>query len=237
MAGRSDIQALVQQAMAADAGGGPFPGPNGLTATLTATPSDDSRLVEVKEGSELVFSSCFSGPGATRPAFYPDDIPFDNRAAASVVWGVESGTLAVWPIPSPEHLKGDLKERVDSFAASLEGTDLMESTDVLLEATPEERRMMIAEFAETATSDLRDRAVALHDLFVGQASALSEDLVEGFIRFHESEGWEQREAQDAATESPSVRATFSRAGRSRTLTVVTAMGSTTVMLKDDRGAS
>ena len=114
---RKAIQELVQIAMAAEAGEGPFDA-DGLTATVAMTPDDEARLVEVSDHAKVIFSSCFVGPGAARPSFYPADVPFDNRAPTSVVWGPEQGTLVVWPVPSRESVLEAFREQVEQFAAT-----------------------------------------------------------------------------------------------------------------------
>ena len=232
---RSSIQELVGQAMSAEAGAGPFRTSDGLTATVEVLGDDAARLVEVRDQTQVVFSSCFVQSGAPRPRFYPDDVPFLAVAASSVVWAPGSGTLAVWPIPDPEVSITSVEERLAAFADEPDFADLLESAEALADGSREQRVALLEQFNATVSPDLRERAAVLNEFFLSGGSDAAEDLVAAIISFHRDGGWETHDGTPTRLGAP--RATFSLGTRSRTLTAVSVLGSTNVMLRDDRGAS
>lgn len=234
MADKAKIQELVQEAMAAEPGAGPFGDPDGLLATLTTTSDDDARLVEIRDQGVVVFTSCYVAEESERPSFYPEDLPFETRTATSVVWGPESGTLAVWPVPQPPSEATELASRLEEFEDLLEGSAFMESAEGLMEATPAERRSALKGFAESAGAELRAKALHLNELFASGSSTLADDVVKAVSAFHRDQGWAVSE-EDSASAVSSAR--FTRGTEARSLTAVAAMGATTVMLRDVHSAS
>jgi hypothetical protein len=226
---RKAIQELVQLAMAAEAGEGPFDA-DGLTATVAMTPDDEARLVEVSDHAKVIFSSCFVGPGAARPSFYPADVPFDNRAPTSVVWGPEQGTLVVWPVPSRESVLEAFREQVEQFAEEPEVAEWLTSGERVLGGSPEKKEALLSEFAGNVSADLRGRVERLRALLASGASSLADDVVASVVRFHEQEGWSVHRDQDGPVAT--TRVMFVQGDHRRSLTAVALMGATTVMLQD-----
>jgi len=226
---RKAIQELVELAMAAEAGEGPFAA-DGLTATVAIIPDDEARLVEVSDQAKVIFSSCFVGPGAARPTFYPADVPFDNRAPTSVVWGPEQGTLVVWPVPSGESVLEAYREQVEQFAEEPEVAEWLTSGERVLGGSSDKKEALLSEFAGNVSADLKDRVGRLRALLASGASSLADDVVASIVRFHEQEGWLVHRDQDGPVAT--TRVMFVQGDHRRILTSVALMGATTVMLQD-----
>ena len=193
------IQELVQLGMAAERGSGPFGDPEGLRSVVTYSDDDETRLVEVRDQDTLVFSSCFVAANAARPAFYPDDVPFENRVPTSVVWSPELGTLAIWPLGEAPSASGEIQARIEELQGLIEASPLAQSVEELSAATAEERRAALVALSESAGEDIQAKAVELAELMASAAPELTEGVVQSITAFHEAEGWEAHRGDDAGS--------------------------------------